>query len=225
LKRFLSLSAVFLLGSLGSAFATNVCPDFTPTGPAGADGFAASAGCGQLLTINSDLTVTFSTTGVGPFDGDEDTLVGIINNSSLTVLSLHLNSGTFVDPAGSITRGSFSLEGDGICTKITTAAESVYNNNSCSQDAIDTGTDPDDYSGMNVTFSNITGTFMTDADVLFVNGIAAGASTWFSVEGALTLTGSNVTQDNPSGAPEPGTIMLFASGIGLIALGRRKFSR
>src|SRR5215467_5340650 len=52
----------------------------------------ADTNCGIIITLNPGGTATVTATGQGPYDGTEDTLVGIVNNSGSTVTSVHLSS-------------------------------------------------------------------------------------------------------------------------------------
>ena len=66
-----------------------------------------SPSCEILLVVNADNTVSVEgDPSVGPFDGSDDTLVGIINNSSKTVKAVTV-SGPGSDLSG--------FDGDGIC--------------------------------------------------------------------------------------------------------------
>lgn len=87
-----SCSAAALLGAAGQASASNICP------PLGAD-----TNCQTLITINANNSVSIGyNLNNGPYDGAEDTLVGVLNLSStaLSVLSL---SGNYI----------FGFDGDG----------------------------------------------------------------------------------------------------------------
>ena len=94
-----------LLGGLTGGLtlsAAPICPT-TTSNSVGAD----STGCGVLITIAAGGAETVSTTGTGPYDGSDDTTVGVINNSSTALTTLTLN-----DPSGV----AFGFEGDGIQT-------------------------------------------------------------------------------------------------------------
>src|SRR5204862_6250219 len=67
----------------------------------------ASASCAILILISPDGSVSaLSDPRVGPFDGADDTLVGIENQSSTPITSLALSSSQDI----------FGFEGDGICS-------------------------------------------------------------------------------------------------------------
>lgn len=53
--------------------------------------YGADTDCGSVITItNTGATVT--QTGQGPYDGSDDTLIGVVNNSTTPIYSLTLTS-------------------------------------------------------------------------------------------------------------------------------------
>ena len=98
----LRFCALLTAGALVSATAFAVAP---PTCPSGG---SATMGCNSTIIINSDGSLTIATgPSAIPYDGDDDNLVGILNNSGHTVNSIHLsgqgNGG-----------GLFAFDSDGI---------------------------------------------------------------------------------------------------------------
>jgi hypothetical protein len=68
----------------------------------------ASPSCEILLVVNADNTITVvGDPSVGPFDGSDDTLVGILNNSAKSV-----NAVTVSGPGSDLS----GFDGDGICS-------------------------------------------------------------------------------------------------------------
>ena len=148
-----------------------------------------------------------------PYDTGDDTLVGIVNESSKPVYGLQLSgesSGTDL----------FGFDGDGICTYATGGSDAQGDSSPGSGAAFVGGTglppagytgdqycdasqlagsagpngaDPNgsDYEGPNNTFSNISPD-TTSGDVDFTNGVSPGQSTYFSLEESLEPNQVNV---------------------------------
>jgi hypothetical protein len=153
--------------------------------------FGASPHPAIVFTINANLTVTTTIApGVGPFDGIEDTYVGVINNSAITVNSFVING-----PAGFV---AFDL--DGIDTF----------------GAPGNALDPTGYGGPHAHFSTNGNAALTSATVFFVPGIAAGSHDFFSVElapsalGGISGGGVNASTPVPTG--------LVMAGMGALSL-------
>src|SRR5437879_6428000 len=93
--RVLPASAILILAAL-----------VISEGPANAQcpAVGADTGCGTVITI-TDTGAKVSHTGQGPYDNIEDTLVGMINNSSQPIHAMQLRSAFLI----------FALDGDGIC--------------------------------------------------------------------------------------------------------------
>src|SRR4051812_20419279 len=106
-RRLVSLgllsAATTVIGAAAPAFATTTpTPPFTQCPAIGAD----TTGGGLLLTINADGTITVVASGEGPDDGIDDTLVGVQNNSAVSLPKLSLSG----------TTQPFGFDGDGICS-------------------------------------------------------------------------------------------------------------
>ncbi|WP_332026998.1 IPTL-CTERM sorting domain-containing protein [Rudaea sp.] len=143
-----------------TASAVPLFPQCPPTG--------VNTGCQFLITINpgGSLSVAQDTNAPnnGPYDGIEDTLVGVVNNSGAPASSFTLTS----------TVDIFGFDLDGPCIALAPFATG------CSSD-------PSGYGGPGVFFSGINGTF-TSGTVGFTPALANGATAWFALEGALTIT-------------------------------------
>jgi hypothetical protein len=122
-----------------------------------------------LLVVESDGSITvYKDSSVGPYDGIEDTLVGVWNQSATTINALTVN-GPNTDLGG--------LDGDGICT---------YPLAGCPFG-------PTGYEGPNTAIK--TDPARPDsAEIDFPAGFASGASTYFSLEDELSLADLTVRQ-------------------------------
>ncbi len=130
----------------------------------------AAPSCQILLVVNSNDTISvLGDSSVGPYDGSDDTLVGVVNNSAKPVPAITVSG------PGS---GLAGFDEDGICTY-------ANNGNYCDTQQL-SGTDPEDYAGPGTSFT-LDPKSQDDVEVDFAgSGLAAGAATYFSLEGALT---------------------------------------
>jgi hypothetical protein len=166
----LSAALSFSLISAGAAdAATTPTPPFTQCPAIG-----NSPSCAILIELTDSGTNILADSTVGPFDGVEDTLVGVQNNSTQTVTRITLSgSGTTGLPV-------FGFEGDGLCAGYTGSPAG------CPFGI--TG-----YEGPGTSFENISADFTT-GDVVFNPGLAPGASGYFSLEDLLNAT--SITTSN-----------------------------
>src|ERR1700722_3891358 len=173
------------MGSVASLWAQ--CP---------ASGIGTATGCGALITVlqvdgNGNATAfTVTTLGNGnPYDGVEDTLVGIQNNSGAA-----LNSMTLSSPDQTF-GGIFNFDADGPC---------VFNSQDCFSGP--EGYVPTGYEGPNNTFSGFPSQVIgaitygvppaTSGTVNFITAIQNGGSTWFAMEGTPASFGQ-ISQTQP----------------------------
>jgi|SRR5579862_1787803 len=156
----------------------------------------SATGCGAVITVTSvdanGVANGFTVTNTGngnPYDGDEDTLIGVQNNSGATLNSMPLTS--------SASPGIFQFDLDGPCQY---AAANNSNSGDCFTPPFPEGYVSSGYEGPNNTFAVTDGNhgtvnFYTCPDACAV-GIAAGGSTWFALEGtpnSLTLISETQT--------------------------------
>ena len=140
-----------------TAAASTPTPPFTECPAIGAD-----SSCGLLIEITDSGAVVYGDPSQGPYDGVEDTLIGVVNDSSKTMGALALTSSTDL----------FGFDGDGICGY----------GGPCDG--------PTGYEGPNTSFSDVSPDYASGV-VNFPAGLAAGSSTYFSLEEALST--SNVS--------------------------------
>jgi hypothetical protein len=151
-------------------------------------------GCGVLITITGTsghlvATVTGGGTANGnPYDLDEDELIGIQNNSSVTIGAIRLSS------PNSETGNLFAFDGDGPCNQ---SATDCYNGGA---PASQPQADPLDYEGPNNNFVGISSDYTTGT-ITFVTPIPPTFGTWFGMENTpSTVVSIGETQPLVTGA-------------------------
>ncbi len=186
---------------------------FTECPPVGND----TNGCELLLTVtsvnSSDVATGFNVTTAspdqGPFDGIEDTLIGVLNSSGGTLKSVAITGG--------VGSGVFGFDGDGACIGTYSPSPTAAQ---CGGSF--TSTDPNDYESASATFANISPSL--DSGTVLVGGSSGLANTgtaWFDLEGQISAG-----QIAPNPVPEPSSLSMFAFGlVGAAGLLRRKVRR
>jgi hypothetical protein len=149
----------------------------------------ADTGCAILLVINANGTVSVQQdVAQGPYDGSEDSLIGVQNNTSISVSHLDLTS----------TNQAFGFDGDGICTFTGWPGQT-----SCPFGT--TG-----YEGPNTSFSNISAD-TNSGTVNFPAGLAPGGHVFFSLEHQITASGLVVLPVTvPPTPPPPATVVVVS---------------
>lgn len=167
-----------ILAAAASALAVGGVMAVAPAIPAGATttpatpyaecpAIGSSPSCEILLVVNANNTVSvLGDSAVGTFDGSDDTLVGIINNSTAAVKAV-----TVTGPGSDLS----GFDQDGICSgnygTWTGSTGCPYG--------------PTGYEGPGTSF--VTDRSLPDsAEVDFAGGLAPGKTAYFSLEGALT---------------------------------------
>lgn len=160
----LLFAAALAVGGLPMATAAQAAPTtppFTQCPHVGLD-----TGCAVLIVINPDSSITvLSDPNQPPFDGIEDTLVGVQNNSSQSVPAIQLTSNTDI----------FGFDGDGLCNASPQPAGCPFG--------------PTGYEGPRTSFAPKT---LFTGTVNFTGGLAPGASAYFSLEEAVTTANLQV---------------------------------
>jgi hypothetical protein len=191
----LTLAAGLAALASSSANAGTVCPaaGVATAGPAG------TTGCNLVITIaaNNVATVGPGTAGGGgTYDGSDDTLIGVINNSSNPVSTIFLSSPVTANG------GIFGFDGDGVDGFL---SPPIGNN----------AKDPTGYGGPNGWFNNIAANG-TSGNVNFITAIAAnGGTAFFSLENPLVA--ANFNPPVVGGVPEPSTWAMML--LGFVGLG------
>jgi hypothetical protein len=127
--------------------------------------------CGTIITIDDiQGAVVTHTTGQGPYDGADDTLVGVRNNSSKPLRSMVLRSALPI----------FHFDGDGICSGGFVIVPPGPNG--C---PFKTGPESTGYEGPNVSFTNRKSDF-TEGTVRFDQEILSGQTAYFALEAAIS---------------------------------------
>ncbi len=134
-----------------------------------------ATGAGTSVLSDPNATTAADPTP-GTYDGDDDTLIGVINNTSAPISSL---------PLSSTTEPIMAFDGDGICENPndTSGLPGLPASDCANVNTVDTT----GYGGPNSYFTGISLDY-TSGVVNFIKPLAPGASTYFSLEEALSAS-------------------------------------
>jgi hypothetical protein len=176
-------------GGAASASAAPLFPQCPPVG--------SNAGCSQLVVINAKGVATVQVDPAAPqfgYDGAEDTLIGVQNNSQSPISSINLAGRPTATSLGDI----FGFDGDGLCDPTQWPNPTTTNtppNCPSPQGFGSTG-----YEGPGTSFSNISGNEETGT-VNFSPALAPGGSAYFGLEEPLQSGQLRSSQTGPIAGP------------------------
>lgn len=149
----------------------------------------ASPSCQILVVVNPDSSVSvYGDSNISPYDGGDDTLVGVENQSSTPVDAI-----TVTGPG----TGLGGLDGDGLCS---------FGVAGCPFG-------PTGYEGPGTSLVT-KASLPDDAEIDFTGGLGAGKAAYFSLEGALTSAQLKGRKGHIGGAPYVGLGDSYSSGEG-----------
>ena len=210
-----------LAGAISTILAGAASLGTAPVAVAGAvacPNVGESTGCNLTITLNANGSATIANgTSPGTYDGSDDTLIGVINNTGHTVNSIYLSG-----LSGS-SNTIFGFDGDGVTSSGLTVSLTLNGDTGPTHGSGYSGTDSTsgtyDLTGPLNSFSNISGNQYSGDVVFGSSGLASGGSAFFGLEEALNLASFTATTSVPS-VPEPGSLGILSAGlVGLAGFG------
>ncbi len=184
----LRIPCLTILCGLAAALATSTpssaqTPPFTQCPHIG-----QSTACAYLIVITDNGVTVLNDPSQGPYDGEDDTLIGVQNNSSSPISSLALTGGGLA---------IFAFDFSGICSVGISPLPP-----GCTPTSSESGTDNGaDYEGPGTTFTGISGD-QTMGTVIFNPPIPPGGHAYFGLEGDIQAASTPLNVIcNPNAGP------------------------